>query len=158
MGYNSEMSKASATVSLSAPTAPRPPAAVAPRPPAKSARENDIRWVTDLLRKVDLTPPADFAAQLQAARNRAEADDLISDQVQRAINVIRAEARAEKASSRMKSEDLVRLGRDESDLRIRSRLLENPMEKMTMEDARLGRAARARAMRARGRKQRHASR
>ena len=65
-----------------------------------------------------------------------------------------AEARTEKAPSRMKSEDLVRLVRDEADLRIRSRLLENPMEKMTMGDVRLGRAARARTMRERERKQR----
>ena len=58
---------------------------------AESSREKDIRWVTELLERVDLTPPADFAAQMRAARDEAEAEDLVSDQVQRAIRAARAE-------------------------------------------------------------------
>ena len=78
----------------------RPPPAVAPRAVPQPQRETDIRWVTDILRRVDLTPPANFPAQLRAAKSDAEAEDIIGDQVGRAIRAVRAEHRArEKAKS-----------------------------------------------------------
>ena len=60
---------------------------------AESARENGARRMADLLRRVGLTPPADFAEQLRSASSEAEAEDLVADQVQRFVNAVRAEAR-----------------------------------------------------------------
>ena len=58
--------------------------------------------------------------------------------------------------SPMKSEDLVRLAREEADARILARLAANPTTRMTEEDGLRGRAERAAAMRERKRKQSHA--
>ena len=82
-----------------APMARPTPAAVAPTTPRPvvSDREDDIRRMAELLRRVDLTPSPGFAAEMRAAQSQEEVDDLVSDQIQRVINVFRAEMRAERA-------------------------------------------------------------
>lgn len=60
-----------------------------------SGRENDIRWVKDLLDGTGMTPPPDFVAKMRAAQSQAEAEDLVSDQVQRVVRAFRAERKAE---------------------------------------------------------------
>ena len=60
-----------------------------------SGRESDIRWVRDLLGGIGMTPPPGFAAQMRAAKDEGEAEDLVGDQVQRVIRAFRAERKAE---------------------------------------------------------------
>ena len=98
-GYNLEMSKASASVFPSPPVVRRTKPAAAPRPSAERFapdRENEIRRMAELLRRVNLAPSPGFAGQMRAAQSQREVDGLLSDQIQRAINAVRAEARAEK--------------------------------------------------------------
>ena len=90
------MSKTAASVSPSSPVVRRRARAAPPDARAdNSPRENDIRWVKDLLGGIGMTPPSGFAAKMRAAQSDAEAEDLVSDQVQRVIRAFRAEKKAE---------------------------------------------------------------